>query len=486
MEHRSVERLVRVSGLLLMIAAILLSIRDNALRMRSVLRPRSGAIENSADRSRERYRLAGLGMLTAAANKGISIAASLITVRLTFRYLGAERYGMWVTITSIVMMLNFADLGVNNGLINTIAGAYGRDDREGARRAVASAFWSLTGITSAFLLCMPLVYPFLNSARLFNVHSPLAVQESGPALLVFFACFALNLPMGTVRAVQTGLQRAYINSLWAMLGSLASLGAMLLVIHLHGGLPLLILGLSGPPLLAAALNGFELFGFSNRELVPAPSGFSREVAVRLFRTGFLFFLCQVFSSLGVQTDNIVIAQIMGAKMVGAYAVPARLFNLVPSLLAMISGPLWPAYADALARSDGPWIRRTFRRIAGGGMAITAMITAVLVIFGNRILALWVGPQVHASIPLLIVLGIVCVLNAFVTPVSILLNGLSQIRIQVFVFMAMSVVNLTLSIIFVKRFGIIGGALGTAVSEALVVILPLSIVVRNSLRKMSAM
>lgn len=468
-----------------MIAAIFLTIRDNATRIRTILRPRSGAIENPADRSRERYRLAGLGMLTAAANKAISIGASLITVRLTFRYLGAERYGMWVTITSIVMMLNFADLGVNNGLINTIASAYGRDDKKGAGRAAASAFWSLTGMTAAFLLCMPLVYPSLNSARLFNVHSPLAVQESGPALLVFFTCFAVNLPMGTVRAIQTGLQRGYINSLWAMLGSLASLGAMLLVIHYHGGLPLLILGLSGPPLLAAALNGVELFGFSNRELVPAPRRFSRDVAVGLFRTGILFFLCQVFSSIGLQTDNIVIAQIMGAKMVAAYAVPARLFNLIPGLLAMMSGPLWPAYADALVRSDGRWIRRTFLRIAGSGMAVTAMITLILVIFGNRILALWVGPQVHASIPLLIVLGIVCVLNAFVTPVSFLLNGLSQIRIQVLVFMAMSVVNLTLSIIFVKRFGIIGGALGTAVSETLVVILPLSIAVRNSLRKMNA-
>jgi O-antigen/teichoic acid export membrane protein len=424
-------------------------------------------------------------MLTAAMSKIISIAASLITVRLTFRYLGAERYGMWVTITSIVMMLNFADLGVNNGLINTIASAYGRDDREAGRSASASAFWSLSGIAAAFLLSLPLAYPFVNGARLFNVHSPLAVHESGPALLVFFACFALNLPMGTVRAVQTGLQRGFINSLWAMLGSLASLFAMLVVIHLHGGLPLLILGLSGPPLLAAILNGVELFGFSRPELLPTPRHFSRTVAVGLFRTGILFCLCQVFWNIGIQTDNIVIAQILGAKMVAAYAVPARLFSIIPSLLSMMSGPLWPAYADAMARSDGPWVRRTFLRIAGSGMAATTMLTIFLVVFGNRILALWVGPQIHASIPLLIVFGILSVLNAFVTPVIFLLNGLAQIKIQVVVFMAMSVVNLTLSIIFVKHFGIIGGALGSVVAEALIVVLPLSIAVRNSLRKMCA-
>lgn len=424
-------------------------------------------------------------MLTAGTSKAVSIAASLITVRLTFRYLGAERYGMWVTITSIVMMLNFADLGVNNGLINVIAGAYGRDDREAGRRASASAFWSLTGITTAFLLCMPLAYPFLNGARLFNVHSPLAVQEAGPALVVFFACFALNLPMGTVRAVQTGLQRGFINNLWAMLGSIGSLCAMLVVIHLRGGLPLLILGLSGPPLLAATLNGIELFGFSHPELLPTPRWFSRSVSVHLFRSGVLFFLCQVFTSIGVQTDNVVIAQILGAKMVAAYAVPARLFNLIPSLLGMMSGPLWPAYADALARSDGPWVRRTFLRIAGGGMAVTAMLTILLVVFGNRILALWVGPQIQASIPLLTVFGILCVLNAFLTPVSFLLNGLAKIKIQVVVFMAMSVVNLTLSILFVKRYGIIGAVLGTVVSLALVVVLPLSIAVRNSLREFRA-
>src|SRR5579862_3019396 len=122
----------------LMMTELLLSVKENVGRMRSVLRLRPGAPRTPADHSRERYRLAGLGMLTAATSKAVSIAASLITVRLTFRYLGAERYGMWVTITSIVMMLNFADLGVNNGLINAIASAYGRNDREAARRASAS------------------------------------------------------------------------------------------------------------------------------------------------------------------------------------------------------------------------------------------------------------------------------------------------------------------------------------------------------------
>jgi O-antigen/teichoic acid export membrane protein len=110
----------------------------------------------------------------------------------------------------------------------------------------------------------------------------------------------------------------------------------------------------------------------------------------------------------MQTDNVVIAQIMGAQAVAAYAVPASLFNIVNSFATMLSGFIWPAYADAMARSDASWIRRTFKRILLAGTSITLAATILLVLFGNHILAIRVGPQVEASTELLAVFGLQCI------------------------------------------------------------------------------
>ncbi len=410
------------------------------------------------------------------------MGTSILTVRLTFRYLGAERYGMWMTITSVVLMLGFADLGMSNGLINMVANAMGREDRKAAKESVTSAFWMLSAIAAAVTLGMIAVYPFINTSRLFNVHSPTAIRESGPALLVFFICFAANLPLGVVRSTQLGMQNAFIGNLWSTLGTVASLVALLIAIRLHAGLPLLVLSLSGPPVLAWLLNGVELFGFSQPDLLPSLNSFSRESASRLFRTGMMFFLLQLSVTVGMQTDNVVIAQIMGAKAVAAYAVPARLFNIIPGFLAMVSVSMWPAYADALARSDGPWIRKSFIRVTAFGTAITILATALLVIFGNRIMAFWVGPQVHASAALLVVFAMQCLLYSYLHPILFLMNATGQFRVTVISGLAMAASNLALSILLVKRYGIIGAVLGTVTSLLIVQAVPLTLVTTRLLRR----
>lgn len=443
----------------------------------------AGGASSAAEHSQRRYRRAALTGATASIGKIVSLGTSIVTVRLTFNYLGAERYGMWMTISSFVMMLAFADFGMSNGLVNLVADALGREDRETARRAASSAFWMLSGVAAIFSLLAFTAYPFINASRLFNVHSGVAMHEAGPALLAFMLCFILNLPLGTVRGTQTGMQNAYRTNLWGIFGTVLSLVSLLVAIHSHAGLPVLVLCLSGPSVAATFLNGVELFGRSNRDLLPLPSTFSRATARRLLRMGAMFFLLQLSFSIGLQTDNIVIAQILGAKAVADYAVPARLFNMILGFLVMVSGAMAPAYTDALARRDGPWIRKGFLRVTIGGTAVTILAVVVLIFFGNSILHLWVGPQMHASLPLLTAFAVQSVLYAFLQPISFFLNGIGRFREQVITGVVMTAVNLGLSILLIRRFGIIGAVVGTILALILVQVTPLSVVVRRELRKL---
>ncbi len=443
-------------------------------------RSQSAVVRNT---SRERYVRAALTTGASLLNRGISLGASIITVRLTLHYLGAERYGMWTTITSTIALLGFADFGMSNGLVNMVADAIGRKDNRAAQSAVASAFWMLSAVALVASLVLAVGYPFISASRLFNVHSALAVQESGPTLLILFLCFAAALPLGAVRGTLTGLQSAYVNNIWSSLGSLGSLVALLFAMYENAGLPMLALSLSGPPLLASLLNGTELFAFSRPELRPDPRCISLVSSSRMFRTGMAFFLIQVSMIIGMQTDNIVIAQILGAGVVPQYAVPARMFNIVTSLLTLASGAIWPAYVDALAQSDGRWIYKTFRRVAVLGTLLTVLLASGLVIFGNRILALWVGPQIHASMMLLVVLGIFCIGNAYMAPISFLLNGLGIFRFQVIDALITAVVNLGLSIVFVKHYGVVGAVLGTVIAQVLGQIIPYTFVTARVLKRL---
>lgn len=435
------------------------------------------------NRSLQRYRNVLLAGMTASAGRGISVITSILTVRMTYNYLGAERYGMWMTITSVIAMFGFADLGLNNGLINMVANATGRDDTPGARRAISSTFLLLCAAVAALTVVSGLVFTFITPAKLFNVTSTMAVREAGPALIAFYLCFAIQLPLGSVRGTQSGLQKGFHNNLWAMLGTSGALVAMLVAVYRHFSLPLLVLCVSGPPVIASALNGIELFGFSHPELRPSFGYFSRDAARDGLRTGLMYFLLQISFTIGMQTDNVVIAQIMGASSVAAYAVPARMFNLVTSFLIMVSGSMLPAYAEAQARGDYQWIRKSFHRVLLFGTLCTLPITLLLVLFGNKILALWVGPGVQASLPLLAILGVQCLIYAYLQPINFLLNGLGQFRVQVICALINAVVNLGLTILFVRRFGIVGAVMGTSISFLLVTVIPLSIEIARVFRNM---
>src|ERR1039458_3406094 len=63
-------------------------------------------------RSRERYRRAALTTFTSVVARAVAVLTWLLAVRLTVRYLGDERYGLWMTITSVMAMMSFADLGI--------------------------------------------------------------------------------------------------------------------------------------------------------------------------------------------------------------------------------------------------------------------------------------------------------------------------------------------------------------------------------------
>src|ERR1035437_4770240 len=65
--------------------------------------------------------------------KGVSIAISIVLVPLTINYINTSRYGIWLTLSSIVVWLSFFDIGFGYGLRNKFAVALAENKEELAR-----------------------------------------------------------------------------------------------------------------------------------------------------------------------------------------------------------------------------------------------------------------------------------------------------------------------------------------------------------------
>src|SRR5690349_17928309 len=89
----------------------------------SVLQFRPFSTDTPEGRAKERLRRVLLTALVSAFAQAVNMLTMLVSIPLTLNYLGVERYGLWIVISSLITILGFADLGLGNGLLNAIADA---------------------------------------------------------------------------------------------------------------------------------------------------------------------------------------------------------------------------------------------------------------------------------------------------------------------------------------------------------------------------
>ncbi len=422
-------------------------------------------------RSLERYRRLALNTGSAIAAKLLTILGMLISIPLTLSYLGQERYGLWMVITSLLTFLTFTDLGITYGLQNAISEADGRDDRAMAQQYISSSLMMLIILGGCGAVVFALLFPFVSWAKLFGVTSPIAVAEAGPAMAAFVICFALYLPLNIVTRVQLGYQKSTQNNLWQCVGSLASLIGLFLVIRIHGGLPLLVLTMAGIPLLATLINGFVFFGIQSPWLRPTVSHVRLPIIRSLFHVGIQFFLAQVIFAFAYYSDNFVITRVLGPVAVANYAVCIRLFGLAAIPVSMFSLSLWPAYGEAHARGDVAWQKRTLWKALRLSLVVTSLMSAFLLLMGRWIIMKWTHGVFVPGVLLLAGIGVWTVLDSIRTTLSVFLNAANVLKFQTAILSLYAVVSLVSKVVFARSFHLEGIVWAGSFSFLAVAVLP---------------
>ncbi|MCW1843779.1 lipopolysaccharide biosynthesis protein [Prosthecomicrobium hirschii] len=452
------------------------------LRFRQVVRLAPFETATEAGRAQERLRRAALTALASALARTVSLATVLISVPLTLHYLGAERYGMWMVISSFVAILGFLDLGVGNGVLTLTARLSGQDDLGGMRQVVSSAVAVLSGFALLFAGAFLLVYPRVDWFRIFNVSSELARSEAGPAIAVFAACFLASFPMSVAQKVQTGLQQGFTVGLWQACGSTLGLLAVLGVIHLEGGLPWLVAALFGVPQAAVAMNALYFFVFRRPDLRPSLRWARRSVMVKVLSTGLLFLVLQLVVAVTYSSDSVIIAQMQGPAAVASYAVPEKMFAVVSSVLALLTMPLWPAFGEALTRGDRDWVARMLTRSIMINVVLAGVASSVLVVAGPWLISAWVGQAFNPSLLLLAGFAVWKVCEAGGTPIAMLLNGAHVVAPQIMFATLTALVAVGMKLLLIGHIGVAGAIWATSIAYLPCSCIPSWMIARRSLRQ----
>jgi O-antigen/teichoic acid export membrane protein len=328
-------------------------------------------------------------------------------------------------------------------------------------------------VSALILISFLVAYKVTPWNRVFNVTSDTASQEAGPALAVFVFCLIVTIPLSVVERVQLGYQEGFVSSVWQSIGSLAGLGGVLLAIQLQAGLPWLVLAMAGPPALTVAINWAIQFIWRRPWLCPRWKLVDRNASRKLVNLGSLFLILQAFTVIGSASDNLIIAQIFGASTVAGYAVVQKMFS-VALLSQFFVAPLWPAFGEALARNDYPWARRTLLRAVLLSVGMGIMVAVPFLIFGQRIVAFWLGDALIPSLSLLGGFAAYTVLGAYGGAMSSFLNSSFLLRRQVGFYSVASIVAFFLKVMLAWHWQVAGVVWATVLAYGTLYALPAGI------------
>lgn len=103
--------------------------------------------------------------------QGVTIVIGFVYVPLLLDYLDNERYGIWLTLTSILGWFEFFNVGLGSGLRNKFAEAVAQDKHELARVYVSTTYAIVIAIFFAVILLFYVLNPFLQWDAILNTRT---------------------------------------------------------------------------------------------------------------------------------------------------------------------------------------------------------------------------------------------------------------------------------------------------------------------------
>lgn len=402
----------------------------------------------------------------------------LLIMPMTLAYLGTERNGTWLAITSFVALLGFADLGLGSGVLNAVAAAHGRRAIKELQSIIATGLIAISAIAAALLATTWLTFTLLASIP----GSQWSLQsESTNTLLALLTLLFVGLPATLVSRIQLGLQNAFWNGLSEIISSVTTWLALWLVIQSGGSMVAMVVALLGIPLIVNLAHFALLLGYARPDLRPHNLSFDQTLARQLGKEAIQFFGLQLAVSLIFLSDQPLTYWMFGPEAVNLISFPLRLFGLQLTLLSLLQAPLWPAYRAAVARNDQRWVAKVAYCSLSATTFIAILANLSLILGYNTIHPLWTGQSSTIPTSVLVALAAWYAVQAVGASVSMLLNAYSRMQAQIIMSVLILATRFPLTCALGHTFGLPGMIWGSVLGYTAFGLIPSLLLASQILR-----
>jgi O-antigen/teichoic acid export membrane protein len=409
--------------------------------------------------------------------KFISIFVSYAILPLTINYLDSTRYGIWITLSSILAWFSFFDIGLGQGLRNKLAESLASDNKELAKIYISTTYFALFGIMAAVYMIYLLVSPLVDWSTILNTDM-VDGTELSVLVLVVFTFFCLRFILSLIGKILLADQRPAVNASLGPAGNLVALVIIYILTKTTSG-SLLYLGLvmSAAPVVVLLIASIYLFMTDYKEYRPRIRYVDMAYFADLIGVGSKFFFINIAGVIVFTSSNLLISQLYGPAEVTPYNIAYKYFGLSTMVFGIILSPIWSSVTEAYVKQEYGWIKGVIRKMYI--LWLGAIVVIIMMILGSDTLyKLWIGQNHSVASDLTIAMGIYTIIHLFGIININIINGIGRIQLQLYLSIFETIVFIPTAIMLGRIYGIAG-----IVYARIIIIAPLVTIIFIQLRRL---
>jgi len=375
--------------------------------------------------------------------KAVSIVLSLIKVPILLAYLNSEKYGVWLTIASILDWMSIFDLGLGHGFRNRFAEAIALNDQDKAKGLVSTAYTSMSVIMfSVFLIAVPIIL-ILNWGKILNT-TLISEKELTITVLMVTAVFAARFVLQLVTVMLKALQKPALSDAFLPVSNALILILIPILGHyiknsLFGASTIIAI----PPVLVLLIAHYILFNKKYTIYKPSLRRSDKKYLKDIYSLGWKFFVGQICGLILFSSANIILTQAVNPSEVTIYNIAYKYFSLPISYFMIIITPYWSAVTDAYYKDEFNWIKNNMRKVQYIACAFCFLILGMLLV-SKFAFHLWIQDRVKIPFRLSLTLTLYNIFVVFMSPFSMFLNGFGKLKLGTIVALLKTVLFLPLA------------------------------------------
>jgi O-antigen/teichoic acid export membrane protein len=384
----------------------------------------------------------------------LSGVIAYVTQVLLARWMGDFAYGILVVVWVGAVLVGAAScLGLQTAILRFIPEYTERGDHHHLRGVLAGSR------IQAFLFASLLALVGCAGLYLFRAHV-------ASYYLVPLYLGALALPMMAVAEIQDNVARAFN---WADLSLWPTyvIRPVLILVFMWiadrlGAAPDAVTGMASVVAATYLVTIAQLVVLARRMRRAVPPGPRSYAPSQWMAISLPIFVVEALFNLLTNVDIMLVGHFLAPDKVAVYYAAAKTLVLLHFVYYAVKAGSAQRFSQYYASGDRKQLAAFLRDTIHWTFWPTLALAVFLFVFGMPLLLLF-GPTFGSGYPLLYILAVGILVRASIGPAEILLAMAGQQRITAVVYVATFIVNVTLNLFLIPRYGIAGAAFAVSIS-----------------------